>query len=77
MRAAAAGHTRSMITSWAWAKQEGATRTPRDFEFSRWNAQRPTVVHSARRPELVVEVRYEHMEGDRFRHTAAVQPLAT
>ncbi len=22
------------------------------------------------RPELVVEVRYEHMEGDRFRHTA-------
>ncbi len=22
------------------------------------------------RPELVVEVRYDHMEGDRFRHTA-------
>jgi ATP-dependent DNA ligase len=22
------------------------------------------------RPELVVEVAYEHMEGDRFRHTA-------
>ena len=22
------------------------------------------------RPERVVEVRYEHMEGDRFRHTA-------
>ena len=22
------------------------------------------------RPELVVEVRYEHMEGNRFRHTA-------
>ena len=22
------------------------------------------------RPELVVEVRYEHMEGTRFRHTA-------
>jgi len=54
---------------WAWAKQEEGTRTPRASEFSRWNAQKD-LSFIPLRPELVVEVRYEHMEGDRFRHTA-------
>jgi ATP-dependent DNA ligase len=54
---------------WAWAKQEEGTRTPRSSEFSRWNA-RKDLSFVPLRPELVVEVRYEHMEGDRFRHTA-------
>ncbi len=54
---------------WAWAKQEEGTRTPRSSEFSRWNAGKD-LSFIPLRPELVVEVRYEHMEGDRFRHTA-------
>jgi ATP-dependent DNA ligase len=54
---------------WAWAKQEEGTRTPRSSEFSRWNANKD-LSFIPLRPELVVEVRYEHMEGDRFRHTA-------
>ena len=54
---------------WAWAKQEEGTRTPRSSEFSRWNNGKD-LSFVPLRPELVVEVRYEHMEGDRFRHTA-------
>lgn len=55
---------------WDWAKlPEAATRNPRSSEFSRWNAGKD-LSFVPLRPELVVEVRYEHMEGDRFRHTA-------
>jgi ATP-dependent DNA ligase len=54
---------------WAWAKQEEGTRTPRSSEFSRWNNGKD-LSFTPLRPDLVVEVRYEHMEGDRFRHTA-------
>ncbi|HYP44287.1 MAG TPA: ATP-dependent DNA ligase [Propionibacteriaceae bacterium] len=56
---------------WDWAQQqdEGATRNPRSSEFSRWNVGKD-LSFVPLRPELVVEVRYEHMEGDRFRHTA-------
>ena len=54
---------------WAWAKQEEGTRTPRSSEFSRWNNGKD-LSFVPLRPDLVVEVRYEHMEGDRFRHTA-------
>jgi ATP-dependent DNA ligase len=54
---------------WAWARQEEGTRTPRSSEFSRWNAKKD-LSFIPLRPELVVEVRYEHIEGDRFRHTA-------
>jgi len=54
---------------WAWAKQEEGTRTPREAEHSRWNAQKD-LSFVPLRPELVVEVRYDHMEGVRFRHTA-------
>jgi ATP-dependent DNA ligase len=55
---------------WDWSKLvEGTTRNPRSSEFSRWNAGKD-LSFVPLRPELVVEVRYEHMEGDRFRHTA-------
>jgi ATP-dependent DNA ligase len=54
---------------WAWAKQEEGTRTPRNSEFSRWNNGKD-LSFTPLRPDLVVEVRYEHMEGERFRHTA-------
>ncbi len=54
---------------WAWAKQLEGARTPRSSEFSRWNTGKD-LSFVPLRPELVVEVRYEHMEGERFRHTA-------
>jgi ATP-dependent DNA ligase len=54
---------------WDWAAHDLGERTPRRNEMSRWNAGKdlsfvPLV------PERVVEVRYDHMEGPRFRHTA-------
>jgi ATP-dependent DNA ligase len=54
---------------WAWARQEEGARTPRKGEGSRWNAGKD-LSFVPLRPERVVEVRYEHMEGVRFRHTA-------
>jgi ATP-dependent DNA ligase len=54
---------------WAWAKEEEGTRTPRNAEYSRW-AVGKDLSFTPLRPERVVEVRYEHMEGIRFRHTA-------
>ncbi|MDN5794801.1 MAG: ATP-dependent DNA ligase [Intrasporangium sp.] len=54
---------------WNWAKPEEGVRTPRSSEFSRWNNQKD-LSFVPLRPELVVEVRYDHMEGSRFRHTA-------
>jgi ATP-dependent DNA ligase len=54
---------------WNWAKQEAGTRTPRKAEGSRWNAGKD-LSFVPLRPERVLEVRYDHMEGVRFRHTA-------
>lgn len=54
---------------WGGAHQEEGTRTPRSSEYSRWNSGKD-LSFTPLRPERVVEVRYEHMEGDRFRHTA-------
>jgi ATP-dependent DNA ligase len=53
---------------WAWAKQEAGTRTPRNSEGSRWSAGKD-LSFTPLRPERVVEVRYDHMEGVRLRHT--------
>jgi ATP-dependent DNA ligase len=54
---------------WNWAAHEAGERTPRKNEFSRWNAGKDlSFVPLA--PDRVVEVRYDHMEGERFRHTA-------
>jgi len=54
---------------WAWAREEEGTRTPRNAEGSRWSVGKD-LSFTPLRPERVVEVRYEHMEGIRFRHTA-------
>ncbi|HJE51933.1 MAG TPA: ATP-dependent DNA ligase [Tessaracoccus flavescens] len=63
---------------WAWAEPEEVTpdnrdqsfpRTPTAAAHSRWNAKKD-LSFTPLRPERVVEVRYDHMEGDRFRHTA-------
>ncbi len=57
---------------WNWANLSEAAdpaRTPRAAEGSRWNAGKD-LSFTPLRPERVVEVRYEHMEGPRFRHTA-------
>ena len=54
---------------WNWAAQMSGERTPRRNEGSRWNAGKD-LSFTPLRPELVVEVRYDHMEGERFRHTA-------
>ena len=53
---------------WNWARQEEGNRTPRKAETSRWNAGKD-LSFVPLRPERVVEVRYDHMEGPRFRHT--------
>jgi len=54
---------------WNWAAHEAGERTPRKGEGSRWNAGKD-LSFVPLRPERVVEVRYDHMEGERFRHTA-------
>jgi ATP-dependent DNA ligase len=54
---------------WNWGGQEHNVRHPREAEGSRWNAGKD-LSFVPLRPERVAEVRYEHMEGTRFRHTA-------
>uniref|UniRef100_UPI001295735F ATP-dependent DNA ligase n=1 Tax=Ornithinicoccus halotolerans TaxID=1748220 RepID=UPI001295735F len=53
---------------WDWAAHVEGERTPRRNETSRWNAGKD-LSFVPLRPERVVEVRYDYMEGDRFRHT--------
>ncbi|HEX5994043.1 MAG TPA: ATP-dependent DNA ligase [Jiangellales bacterium] len=52
---------------WAIAEAHEAGRLP--GAVSRWNAKKD-LSWEPLRPELVVEVAYDHMQGDRFRHTA-------
>ncbi len=70
---------------WSWAAPDGGKtdgpeeswdnrdqafpRTPTAAAHSRWNAKKD-LSFTPLRPDRVVEVRYEHMEGNRFRHTA-------
>jgi ATP-dependent DNA ligase len=54
---------------WDWAKQMEGERTPRKNEYSRWNNGKD-LSFVPLRPQRVVEVRYDYMEGIRFRHTA-------
>ena len=54
---------------WNWAAHVAADSTSRRHEGSRWNAGKD-LSFVPLRPERVVEVRYDHMEGERFRHTA-------
>lgn len=53
---------------WAAAAQDAGTRTPTEAAGSRWNAGKD-LSFTPLRPERVVEVKYDHMEGPRFRHT--------
>jgi len=53
---------------WNSTAHEQGERTPRKNETSRWNANKD-LSFTPLRPERVVEVRYDYMEGDRFRHT--------
>ncbi|HWR48412.1 MAG TPA: ATP-dependent DNA ligase, partial [Pseudonocardiaceae bacterium] len=53
---------------WAWARQEEGERTPRKAETSRWNVGKD-LSFTPLRPQRVVEVRYDCVEGVRFRHT--------
>ncbi|RJK92989.1 ATP-dependent DNA ligase [Vallicoccus soli] len=60
----AAGHP------WAaWAQAEAHEQGRLPGAVSRWNAKKD-LSWLPLRPELVVEVAYDHMEGTRFRHTA-------
>ncbi|MDR6906894.1 ATP-dependent DNA ligase [Agromyces sp. 3263] len=52
-----------------WADQEAHQSARLPGAVSRWNAGK-NLSFVPLRPELVVEVAYDHMEGDRFRHTA-------
>ncbi|MFV0375502.1 ATP-dependent DNA ligase [Microbacterium sp.] len=63
---------------WAWAapdeqlpdnRDQSFPRTPTAAAHSRWNAKKD-LSFTPLQPDLVVEVRYDHMEGIRFRHTA-------
>jgi ATP-dependent DNA ligase len=54
---------------WNWGAHEAGERTPRKNETSRWNAGKD-LSFVPLRPELVLEVKYDYMEGARFRHTA-------
>jgi ATP-dependent DNA ligase len=53
--------------AWAEAQAQAGGRLP--GAVSRWNAKKD-LSWEPLRPELVIEVAYEHMEGTRFRHTA-------
>ena len=53
------------------ASGEGGDRRP-GGQPNRWNAKKD-MSFVPLRPELVVEVAYDHMEGDRFRHTAQLR----
>ncbi len=57
---------------WTAAAQSAGTRTPREGETSRWNSGKD-LGFVPLRPERVAEVRYDHMEGPRFRHTTQFQ----
>lgn len=55
---------------WGGEESAGATRMP--GAPSRWSGGKD-LSWQPLRPELVVEVAYDHMEGDRFRHTTQFQ----
>ncbi len=54
---------------WNWAAHAGGERTPRRNEGSRWNGGKD-LSFVPLRPERVLEVKYDYMEGARFRHVA-------
>ena len=62
--------TRSTSHPWKeWATDEPGESIACPAAQSRWS-QGKDMSWEPLRPELVVEVAYDHMQGDRFRHTA-------
>jgi len=57
---------------WAAQSIEGESPQRMPGAPSRWNAKKD-MRWTALRPERVAEVAYEHLQGDRFRHTARFQ----
>jgi ATP-dependent DNA ligase len=55
-----------------WVGEAVSERAPTSSAGSRWNRDKD-LSFVALRPELVVEVAYDHMEGARFRHTAQLR----
>jgi ATP-dependent DNA ligase len=53
----------------AWAEAEAHEKNRLPGAVSRWNAKKDLSFVPIR-PDLVVEVAFDHMEGNRFRHTA-------
>ncbi len=53
----------------AWAEAEAHEKSRLPGAVSRWNSSKD-LSWVPLRPDLVVEVKYDHMEGTRFRHTA-------
>ena len=53
---------------WDWARHLEGERTPSKSVGSRWTGGKD-LSFTALRPERVVEVRYDYLEGERFRHT--------
>ncbi len=63
----------SLVTSfeghpWDWEDADATAHSPGRSAESRWSAGKD-LTFVPLRPELVVEVKYDHMEGERFRHT--------
>ncbi|MGW9403797.1 ATP-dependent DNA ligase [Arthrobacter sp. NPDC055585] len=52
---------------WSAEEAESGSRTPHSSEGSRWTGSKD-LSFTPLRPERVVEVAYDHMEGPRFRH---------
>ncbi|MER1995192.1 MAG: ATP-dependent DNA ligase [Arthrobacter sp.] len=52
---------------WSGGEPVPGSRTPRSSEGSRWTGDKD-LSFTPLRPERVVEVAYDHMEGPRFRH---------
>jgi ATP-dependent DNA ligase len=75
------GELQPLVTSfeghpWDWSawqrEAEASGRAWRGSNSSRWNPGKE-LSFTPLRPERVVEVRYDHLEGRRFRHTAQFQ----
>ena len=60
---------RTELSGHPWAGEAGATGQRVPGGVSRWTGKKD-MSFIPLRPELVAEVAYDHMEGDRFRHTA-------
>jgi ATP-dependent DNA ligase len=64
-----AGHVAAGADARGGGAGGAGVRNPRSSEYSRWNVGKD-LSFVPLRPERVVEARYDHMEGTRFRHTA-------